>query len=165
MRARLGDLQAGPAGLAIEVHHELEDGDPIDFAGTVAQWFLDCPGQSPAWRHYRLGVVHLRPIPGGRPPVVNVPGATHEVLLYACDPSAYPRPDDPGTWRALHPLNVVEQVELPGDEAARDLLRRAAGGVVVGLLPAEPPLAGAVEPWRTTLIRTSAHMRGEAHAP
>jgi hypothetical protein len=34
-----------------------------------------------------------------------------------------------------------------------------------GILPAEPPLAGAVEPWRTCLLKSAAHQRGEVHAP
>lgn len=162
-RSHAGRCLVGPAGSATEVIVD----EPItpDQGGTVASWLLDCPGQSPAWRHYLLAVVHLRPIEGVPPAVVNVPHATHEVLLAALDPAHNPTPDDVTTFRHLTPLNAVEQVELPDDAAAATLLELAAHAVLAGQLPAEPRLAGAREPWRTAMIKTSAHLRGEPHAP
>lgn len=167
MKATLGETLHGPAGTATEVLFTLDDDDPVDWAATVATWWLDCPDQTPFWRHYHLGIVHLRPLAAAaaRPPVINIPGATHELILYAVNPEPDPQPDDPRTWQALHPLNLVEQLQLPDDAAACGLLRQAAQAVVAGLLWAEPPLSGQVEPWRSTLIKTSAHWRGEEHAP
>lgn len=137
---------------------------PPEWSATVALWMLDCPGQSPAWRHYLLSVVHLRPVDDLPPAAVTVPGATHELIVCALDPMANPRPLLPGSWVRLTPTNVVEQVQLPDDETASVLADLAARAVVDGTLPAEPPLAGAREPWRTALIKTSAHLRGEPHA-
>jgi len=160
-----GVTLTGPAGTATEILWRLEDTDPPDWTGMVASWFLTCPGQSPAWNDYLLSIIHLRPIEGVKPAVITVPHATHEVLLFALNPGAYPTVTDPSTWARLTPHNVCEQIQLPDDEAATRLLRKCANGVLHGVLPAEPPLAGAVEPWRTVLIKTAAHLRGEPHAP
>lgn len=164
MRATIGEMLRGPAGAATEVF-VTGPFDRPDQQALVAAWFLDCPGQSAAWRHYGLSVIHLRPIDGAAPAHIRVPQSTHEVILAAINPDANPVAADPNTWHPLQPLNVMEQLQLPGDHAARQLARLAAEAVVSGRLPAEPPLAGAVEPWRTSMIKTAAHLRGEEHAP
>lgn len=166
MRAHLGEELEGPYGRAVRVI--VDEAVNVDQTATVACWFVTAPGQSPAWDQYSVAVVHLRPIEGeSRPPTIRVPGATHEFLVLALDPTPGREPvmTDPSTWHYLSPINVSEQVELPSDEAAAEMLRQVALAVVHGILPAEPPLAGAVEPWRTSLIKTAAHMRGEPHAP
>jgi len=165
MRVKIGDVLTGPAGRAEEILAELEPSDPPSQRATVASWFLTCPGQSIAWSHYGMAVFHLRPIPDAEPAQVRVPGATHELMLLAYNPEANPRADDPASWRHLVPGNVAEQVQLPDDAAAVRLARLAAQAVVDGVLWAEPPLSGQVEPWRTALIKTAAHARGEEHAP
>lgn len=162
-RSHAGRELTGPAGTAVEVIVDVPVN--LDQTGTVAAWLLDCPGQSPAWRHYLLSVVHLRPIEGVRPAIVNVPHATHELILAALDPAAEPHAGDVETFRPLNPLNAVEQLQLPDDAAAVQLAEWAASAVVNGFLPAEPPLAGAREPWRTSMIKSAAHLRGEEHAP
>lgn len=163
MNVREGRRLDGPAGTAVEVI--ATEHDVPDWQASVAVWFLDCPGQSPAWRHYSLAAVHLRPIEGVKPAVVTVAGATHEVLLVALDPKTEPTPTGLGSWRMLHPVNVCEQITVPDDAHAAELLFMCAKAVVAGVLPAEPALAGAREPWHTSLIKTSAHVRGEEHAP
>jgi len=156
----LGERLTGRAGDATEITFGPDDGT-IDQEATVATWFIDAPGQSPAWRHYVLGVVHLRPIEGQtRPPVVTEAGATHEIIMYACDPELDPTPDDMESWEPLRPLNLVAQFQVPDDEAARSLLRLTAQAVVEGRLWAEPPLSGQTEPWHTIISQTSAHFRG-----
>lgn len=162
MKLATGMVLRGVAGVAVEV--VIEEVDTPDHAATVGLWFLDCPGQSPVWSHYVLAIIHLRDIPGVRPATVDIPHATHEVMLVALDPALSPTPLDTSSWRHLRPTNVVEQVQLPDDSAAAALLGDAAQAVVDGTLPAEPPLSGAVEPWRTALIRAAAHWRGEPHA-
>ena len=158
-QAWAGEGLTGPAGVATEVLVNETD------RGSVASWFLRCPNQSPAWDCYVLSVVHLRPVDGQPPAIINLPGATHEVLLIALDPATEPEPTKIGTWRFLRPINVAEQVILPDDEAAVQIACSAARAVVEGVLPAEPLLAGAMEPWRTSMIKTAAHLRGEDHAP
>jgi len=163
MKVRTGKVLPGLAGTATEVI-VVRGGTPAQ-AATLATWFLRCPGQSPAWDSYLLSIIHLRDLPGVPPAHVRVPGATHEVMLFALDPQPDPQPGKPNSWRFLHPQNVMEQVQLPDDQAAVELLAKCTEAVLAGVLPAEPPLSGAVEPWRTALIKTSAHLRGEEHAP
>lgn len=163
VKASVGRVLIGDLGFAQEL--TFGELDTPDQAGTVASWFLDCPGQSPAWQHYNLSIIHLRDIEGVKSAIVTVPHATHEVMLFALDPARNPVPTDTSSWSFLRPVNVCEQIQLPDDGAASELLYDCARAVVNGILPAEPPLAGAVEPWRTALIKTAAHQRGEEHAP
>lgn len=165
MRCRTGLIQEAAYGRAVEVLVELEDGDPPEWAAGVTTWFLDVPGQTPFWRHYLLSVIHLRDLDGVPPAVIRIPHATHELMLWALDPRPGPVPTDHTTWSILRPFNVAEQLQLPSDESAKHIGLLAAKAVVTGYLPAEPPLAGAVEPWRTALIKSAAHERGEVHAP
>ena len=111
---RTGNSFTGYAGKATEILFELEPGDKRDVQGTVAMWFLDCPGQSPAWRHYHLAIIHLRPIEGVKPAVITEEGATHEVILAAMDPAKNPSPTDIETWSHLRPLNFVGQLRQIG---------------------------------------------------
>ena len=160
----IGELIAGPYGQATEVILDL----PIqkkDWEACVSCWLLYCPGQSMAWDRFLFSAIHLRPIEDVKPAVINLPNASHEVILVALNPDYMPDPNDTETWHMLLPINVMEQVELPDDQAARSLMRACVVAVVHGSLPAEPALAGAIEPWHTTLIKTSAHFRGEPHAP
>lgn len=163
MKLTIGRREHGSRGKALEILMEGEFSNK-DMGATVATWFLDCPGQSPAWRHYLLSVVHLRPIKGQEhEPVFQFPGATHEVMVVALDPGKHPSPTDIQTWYHLTPVNVAQQLVLEDDEQARKLLHLAARAVVSGLLPAEPAMSGAKEPWQSTLVNTAAHMRGLEH--
>ena len=161
MRILLGKDLSGPAGRAQEVIVRPEKSDPIDQNGTVGAWFLTCPKQSPFWDHYLLAAVHLRPIPGGRPIQLKRPGATHEITLVALDPTYAPQPEVLATWNFLTPLNFNDQVILPGDIACLALLDDLAKAVTNGVLWAEPPLSGQLEPWQTIMQTTAAHHRGE----
>lgn len=161
-QSHAGRTLRGPCGEAIEVL--ITAHDVPDTTATLATWLLDVPGQSPAWTYYVISVIHLRPIPGVRPADIRVPGATHELLLIALDPAGGHDPADCSDWRYLTPVNAVEQLELPNDSSAVELAELAAKAVLAGVLPAEPPLAGQREPWRSALIKTAAHLRGEAHA-
>lgn len=169
MAHHIGRELTGPAGYAFEIIVD----EPLtpDQSATVACWFLRCPGQSPLWDCYTLSAIHLRDIPGVRPAIVRVPHATHEIMLLALEPENQkwslpaPHPNDQETWRFLRPINLSEQLQLPSDEAAVDLLHKCAEGVLAGVLWAEPPLSGQVEPWRTSLLKSAAHLRGEEHAP
>lgn len=162
MKVRTGEEIDGPYGRAIEILYEHEPDEPMDWTATVAQWFLICPGQSPAWDNYMLGIVHLRPIEGAkREPYIAFEGATHEVILYALDPQERPIPTDYNTWHNLSPMNFVGQYTVPSDEYAKADAKVMALAVIHGLTWAEPPLSGQKEPWQTQLRQIEAHHRGE----
>jgi hypothetical protein len=161
MKYRIGQTKVGAAGTATEVLHELEASDKPDFQGTVKLWFLHCPGQSPAWRHYHLAIIHLRPIEGVKPAVISRPGATHEVILVALDPKGNPVADNPESWQFLHPVNFVGQLTLPSDEAAKMVIDVLARATAEGILWAEPPLSGQEEPWQSQLRHLEAHAAGK----
>lgn len=170
MKAKLTDVcHVGPAGAATRLDITRTRSDPADSVATLGMYWLVCPGQSPYWDTYTLAIIHLRDIPGVKPAHIRLPGATHELFLTALDPTHNVHPEKPKTWKHLTPINLMEQVILPdppeGDEAALNLLDMAAKAIVGGLTWAEPPLSGQIEPWRTMLIKTTAHLRGEEHAP
>jgi hypothetical protein len=151
MKIKLGDRITGPAGVSQQLLVTPDPSDPPDWTSSIGTWFIDAPGQSPAWRHYMLSAVHLRPIDGVKPAVISEPGATHEFMMLAMDPEKNPDPLDPKTWSFLRPCNLTEQVTLPNDAAAGNLLGICATRVAAGILWAEPMLSGQVEPWRSFL--------------
>lgn len=162
-RAHTGRVRTGRAGTATEV--VIDEYGSIDETATLASWFLHCPLQSPAWDHYAISVIHLRPIEGQtKPATITLPHASHQLFIVALDPTEHPTADDLTSWRFLHPINLAEQFEVPSDALAVHLLEASVDAVLAGMLWAEPPLSRQVEPWRSTIIRTSAHLRGEAHA-
>lgn len=160
MKLHAERVEIGAAGDATEVL--IDEHDEPDTQGTIVSWFLNCPGQSPAWRHFLLSVVHLRPIEGVRPATITVPGATHEVMLWALNPEATPDALNAASWAILRPVNMVIQVELPSDHHARELALLLARAIVHGYLPAEPPFPGGAV-YLQPVLATAAHLRGEAH--
>lgn len=149
---------AGPAGTA----ERCTLPDDVPHAGC-AGWLLCCPGQSVAWDQYLLAVIHLRDVPGLPPAHRDVGGATHEVQLYALHPGTRAVPDDSSTWVRMDPPNLIWQGHLDDDTQAVALAEMCARAMVAGILWAEPPLSGQQSPWHTTLVMTTAHLRGEPH--
>ena len=161
MKLKSGQVHVGAAGRATEILHTLESSDKADVSATLGAWFLQCPGQSPAWQHYHLSIIHLRPIDGVKPAVIKREGATHEIMLAALDPKDNPVPDDICSWHWLSPLNFVGQLELPSDENAKTVLEILAHAVADGFLWAEPLLSGQKEPWESQLRQLEAHAKGK----
>lgn len=132
-----------------------------DEAATIRSWFFHCPGQSPAWEHYALHLIHLRDLPSVPPADKVSPEMTHELLLGALTPAKNPVAENMETWAFLTPFNACEQFEVDSDEKAIEMTEMVAQAIVDGLLPAEPALSGAREPWHTVIKNTAAHFRGE----
>lgn len=141
-------------------------------AETVCQWLLTHPQGHPLWSQYLMAVVRLTDNPDFPPPSRQFPGATHELLLVALNPDKGPyTPDtmdrfiDTGL-PYLTPVNIAHQIEGTDDEA-RKLAAYAAFGVTVGAL--WPETADAPDriraQWKTSLVKTLAHIRSEEHAP
>ncbi|MGH9608066.1 MAG: hypothetical protein ACRD34_00195 [Bryobacteraceae bacterium] len=148
---RIGLVKRGVAGVAREILIDVLPTDPRSWTGTLSQWYVEAPNQSPAWSEYYIGCVHLRPIEGGVEPVLSFPEATHEFVVAALDPSHKPKAFAPESWYFLTPINLVYQVKLPNDATAVRILSLAVGEVVNGRMWAEPPLSGQEEPWRSFL--------------
>jgi hypothetical protein len=151
VKVQTGEVLTGSHGSATELICTREAEDRPATAATVASWFIWAPNQSPAWECCGLSAVHLRIIPGCKPPVLLFPDATHELLLAAFDPREKPSAVNPESWFFLRPLNFVAQLRLGNDASIAQLLRMCAQEVVQGRLWAEPPYNGSREPWRSFL--------------
>lgn len=141
-------------------------------AETVCTWILTHPQGHPLWSQYLLAVVRLTDNPDFPPPKRQFLGATHELLVLALDPGKGPYAPDTmdrfldGMLPFLTPVNIAHQIEGTDDEAGL-LAAYAAWGVTVGALWPEtgdaPDRVRAQ--WKSSLVKTLAHIRGEEHAP
>lgn len=150
--------------------------DPAQFKRgqeTVVQWLIDSPVWHPLWRGYLLCVVRLRDDqPGFPPPVHKFVGTTHELMIAALNPD-HPQTIDALTRRmrdgkAVHyltPINIAEQFIATDDEMIK-LAWAGAWGVVFGYCNPETGDAPERirEDWLSSLTKSLAHIRGEAHA-
>jgi hypothetical protein len=152
--------------------------DVPEAAESLCTWLLTAPHAHPAWSQYLMPVVRLRDLPGFPPPQRQFPGATHELIVIALNPEHGPftaenllqRYMDPGSSQYgrlpyLTPGNVTHQIE-GSDEEVRQLAGYAAWGVTAGALNPETSDAPSLirGEWKGSLVKTLAHIRGEAHA-
>ena len=88
-------------------------------------WVITAPWAHPLWHSYILHLIHLRPMGDGRKTLFYVPGATHEMMLFALDPEYPLEPIVMGQARAqwLRPGNFAAQFISPSDEMARRRIR------------------------------------------
>jgi hypothetical protein len=153
----------GKAGTAVKI----DEFEPRTWAesASLAGWLIEAPGQSPAWSHYGMSLVHLRPVEGAPDPVIRIPGATHEILLYALDSEANPKPNDRDSMRPLLPLNAECQFRVDSDDDAIDLLEGCVRAIVDGIMPAEPPFPNHGQiAWQNMVTRSAEHLRTGMHA-
>jgi hypothetical protein len=161
------EIPTGPYGSAIRIAIP----DIREAAQTVDFWVITSPGWSPAWEQFLLGVVRLDDdVPGFPAPVRHFEGATHEQLLVALNPDGGPYDADKiATYFQappvpfLEPVNHINQFTATDDEM-RDMSWFAVWGVLQGVLPLEPNGDRDREAWLTSMTKTIAHIRGEAHA-
>lgn len=90
--------------------------DRPDVTATIRSWIVEAPAAHPLWHSYFIGVIHLRDIPGVVPATILLPGATHEVFVYALDPRQPAAPDLEVRW--LRPINFAGQWIASDDERA-----------------------------------------------
>jgi hypothetical protein len=93
--------------------------DPEQDSG-VAAWVIEAPWAHPFWHSYELILIHLRQIPGAKPPIIRLTGATHELWLNALDPDFSREPFILGeaASRPLRPGNFAAQIIAEHDGAA-----------------------------------------------
>lgn len=169
-RIREPDFE-GPAGRAWRVRPETGDERvSADHEATLCAWVLHLPNQgqpgySPAWEHYLLGVIHLRPIRGVPPPTLKTPDMGYEMVLAAMDPQSHPGPVDPDKdwpFHQLQPLNFAIQwgTDAMTDEKASEVVGFSAVRVLCrGILPPE----GHRDVWEQSVRTTVQHIRDGRH--
>lgn len=102
---------------------EIPPDAPTDWQASLRTYLVNGEGFHPHWTWWRVGMSHLRDIPGVKPAVKHYAGAEYEFMIAAIDPS-YP-PDveaKDGGYRIhlLSPIDVVVQFDgLTDDQAAR----------------------------------------------
>jgi hypothetical protein len=152
---------------------------------AVCYWLISAPSYHPLWGQYDLCVFSLADTEGIEPAHLDFDGATHELMLRALNPETghgeggkYPQPHTPecisshfapgstGGIRFLTPVNIALQFEASGDEMDQ-LAEMAVEAVCNGLW--NPETSDAPETirgqWKSGMVRTLAHIRGEAHSP
>ena len=98
----------------------------------VSSWLIEAKWAHPIWHSYALHCYHLRDVPSLGHPVIYLPGATHELILFALDPD---KPRDLADFPAhLHPPNFAAQFVAEDDEAAALLVAAAVDEIVEGKL-------------------------------
>lgn len=84
---------------------------------SLGGWIVFAPWANMMWSYYVMMLLHLRDVPGMGPPKISNPEATHEIHLWALDPSKVPDLVNPMACR-LSPANYVGQFVAPNDEEA-----------------------------------------------
>lgn len=110
-----------------------------DQDSTIAAWLIEAPWAHPVWHSYFLYLIHLRPLPGfDLPPVMHLPMATHELVLWAMDPDA-PRNEivigqqRPGEYW-LSPKQFGAQICEITDELAQERVQKSVQEIIDGKL-------------------------------
>lgn len=129
----------GPHGRAWAVNFEalrIKLGVKTEDDATLASWVVEAPWANPAWHSYWLALLHLRPMPGKRDTLIYLAGATHELWLYALDPTFARAPTIRGAERPhlLTPLNFAAQFVEATDRSAIERVRNAVGMITMGTL-------------------------------
>lgn len=109
-----------------------------DQNACICHWVVEAAWAHPAWHSYTIFCQHLRPIKGyDTPVIVHLEGATHEMLVFALDPSK-DRESLIKTGivesRWLQPANFAAQIRSPSDEAANAVIRLAVQEILDGVL-------------------------------
>jgi hypothetical protein len=160
MNRRQPDIQ-GQAGRAWKLNIQTAK----DHTGLVS-YLLNAPGSHLLWTWYTVCLIHLRPADGIPPANIHVPGAQHELLILAIDPTRCPEPDpdfDFSTGRSypwLHPPNLCEQFVVNSDE---DAVKLTEGMVKAFCLGFSSPDDDFRTHMRALIGNTAEHMRLGGH--
>lgn len=102
---------------------------------SVCAWCVNAPWANIFWSNYAIMCVHLRDQPNQtKPPTINLPGATHEIIVLALDPNFTPEIDpDPGL-HYLTPANFAGQFKVASDAAAEEVVEKIVRRICAGTL-------------------------------
>lgn len=134
---RITETEATWTGRSVPLPHMDDRHSPAQYAG-LALWLFELPHASLLTERYALGLCDLRDIKGAPPAVKHKPDNTHEIALYAVSPDTTEEEWARGEWRALVPVNYVEQFQTPYPHVARWITERAAEAIVNGRFVIEP---------------------------
>lgn len=108
-----------------------------DTVPSFERWILHLPGQHPLWSDYALLSCSLAEFPGVPKAEKHFPEATHEVSLFAIDPS-FPRESlERGGIQILEPVNYCVQLATT-DDKFRNMVEQLVLKFINGEFPAEP---------------------------
>lgn len=110
---------------------------------TVALWVVFAPWAHAYWSYYLIGAIHLRPMAKLKAPTIFLPGATHEIMIFALDPETVPDVVNSSKLRKLRPINFAGQWIVRERPNPVDLDRGAAAKVRVTV---DEILAGVLSP-------------------
>jgi hypothetical protein len=134
-----------------------------DWDGTLGIFLVHAPKAHPLWDHYALTMIHLRDIEGVKPPMIRVPGATHEFMIASLNPEQ-PLPSTRWHegWHAnwLTPIDVIEQFKASSDAVADRVLELAVEIIVDGRASPDQDW----RPWwKQSIANTAAHYQAGTH--
>lgn len=119
----------------------------------LGMWLIHRPDAHPYWSNYALAVAHLRPVEGMPPAHKHSPHASHELILFALDPSHAPDPDDEASVKLLKPQNLVRQLDNYSDAAALLLATAMVRAFVSGDLNPDTDHRSCQERWLDDTIK------------
>jgi len=115
-----------------------DDRPNVDSIACLGRWNLYLPGQHPFWTRFTLGVVHLRDSKSMTPAKKHFPEATHEIDVFAVDPTFSEKEFSEGSTAPLEPVNHVVQFVAKDDREAVLVAEKMVRRLVDGLEFAEP---------------------------
>lgn len=101
--------------------------------GAVCSWVVYAPWAHPVWGCYWICCINLRPCTRLMEPKINLPGATHEVFVYALNPEETPDLLAPGNTR-LSPMNFAGQWVAGSDLDAEEKIEKTVDEILAGRL-------------------------------
>lgn len=126
----------GPMGRAWEVSSAGRDEISVQDVSSLGIWLIEAPNANRLWNYYAATLVYLRDIPGAPPVKLKREKATHEFVMGTIDPEVDNTvdPSDIKTFKMLTPPDLHEQLTLPSDERALEVVRLAVQNCVDGQL-------------------------------
>lgn len=104
-----------------------------DADATIAGWLVYCPGAHAAWSWWWLTLMHLRPIEGVKPAVLEYPEATFEIGSIAQQPNVQPDPERGlETFAPLIPIDWMAQFHGVSDADAVRVLAAVVRAIMSG---------------------------------
>jgi hypothetical protein len=138
------------------------DPDQPGQAATVDCWLINGPYHI-WWSYWLISAVHLRPIEGTPPALIQFPGASHEFLIVSLlsPPSDHPAPDpdDLSTFQILTPVDLCHQEAGLTDEQAAEICGLMAKYAVNG----QSTDSDYRRHWETIIAATAVHYRDGTH--